>query len=153
MLRQQHGISESTIQNDLRIVQGEATDIITVRIKGMAKKRDPPFAMMPLYYHRMRKEPHKDKQGIETLIMREFEQPANEPVISDYLVIRPSLLTEGDGDGMHKIKEGTANNPAIGYMIARSVVGLWMFERVVSKYRLKLSQNSPLGAKVITIAA
>ncbi|KAJ5733765.1 hypothetical protein N7493_002551 [Penicillium malachiteum] len=87
--------------------------------------------------------------------MKELEQWVNERAISDYLIIRPSLLTEGDGDGdgMHKIKEWTADNPAVGYVISRSDVGLWMFERVVCEYRLKLSENSPLGAKVITITS
>ncbi|KAJ5621602.1 hypothetical protein N7528_006385 [Penicillium herquei] len=199
MLRQQHGVSESTLQKNLTIVQGDVTNVTVVRqalyrpheqpvdlivsgigvdpticasatrtilevardlpkkpqlvvisTTGIDKKRDLPFAMMPLY-HWMLKEPHKDKQEMETLIMKELEQPVTQRAISDYLIIRPSLLTEGDGDGMHKIKEGTAENPAVGYVISRSDVGLWMFERVVCEYRLKLSENSPLGAKVITI--
>ncbi|KAJ5707608.1 hypothetical protein N7488_007409 [Penicillium malachiteum] len=197
MLRQQHGVSESTLQNHLTIVQGDVTDVTGVRqaLYGpheqphplrptlidpticasatrtileaardlskkpqlvvisttcIDKKRDLPFAMMPLY-HWMLKGPHKDKQEMETLTMKELEQPVNERAISDYLIIRPSLLTEGDGDGMHKIKEGMAENPVVGYVISRSDVGLWMFKRVVCEYRLKLSENSPLGAKVITI--
>lgn len=48
-----------------------------------------------------------------------------------FVIVRPSLLTNGKALGGKKVKTGTEERPAVGYMISREDVGLWMFENLV----------------------
>ncbi|KAJ5578095.1 uncharacterized protein N7459_007059 [Penicillium hispanicum] len=124
--------------------------LAVISTTGIDKRRDLPVAMMPLY-HWMLKEPHADKRNMEAMILKQMELPARDRAISSYLILRPSFLTEGEGDGMHKIKEGTADKPAVGYVIARSDVGRWIFERVVRDYKREPSQEDPVGGRIVTL--
>ena len=48
-----------------------------------------------------------------------------------FVIVRPSLLTNGKAHGGAKIRVGTEEQPAVGYTISREDVGLWMFEILV----------------------
>lgn len=119
--------------------------LIVLSTTGISDKRDLPFAMMPMYYW-MLKVPHEDKKAMEALIRDEMAKPIEERGISEYTIVRPSLLTEGEGDGLAKIKAGVEDKPAVGYAIAREDVGRWMFEVLV-----KPGMGSLYLSKVVSI--
>lgn len=48
-----------------------------------------------------------------------------------FVIVRPSLLTNGKALGGTKIRTGTEERPAVGYTISREDVGRWMFENLV----------------------
>jgi len=49
-----------------------------------------------------------------------------------YMVVRPSVLSNGDSKGMDAMRQGTTDSPAIGYGISRNYVGLWMYEKLMN---------------------
>lgn len=59
------------------------------------------------------------------------EAKSAESVISNFVMVRPSLLMNGKALGGSKIRVGTDAKPAVGYTIARDDVGLWMFGNLV----------------------
>lgn len=122
--------------------------LIALSTTGISdQKRDLPVAMMPMYYW-MLKVPHEDKKVMEAAILAEMAKPDSERAISNYVIVRPSLLTEGDGDGLEKIKAGVEKNPAVGYVISRNDVGLWMFEKLI---RFPFWSDNPYLGEVVTI--
>lgn len=48
-----------------------------------------------------------------------------------FVIVRPSLLTNGKALGGTKIRVGTEERPAVGYTISREDVGRWVFENLV----------------------
>ncbi len=48
-----------------------------------------------------------------------------------FVVVRPSLLTNGKAVGGWKVRVGTEERPVVGYMISREDVGVWIFENLV----------------------
>lgn len=109
------------------------------------KKRDLPVAMMPLY-HWLLKVPHDDKKAMETLIFQDMTLPDTQRAIENYIIVRPSLLTDGD-DGIDKVRAGTEDKPAVGYVISRNDVGNWLFENLVRPH----SHQNPYLGQVVTI--
>ena len=97
------------------------------------EKDDLPWLMKPLYYLALHA-PHADKMNMEDLIVEEAEK-GGEGVIGGYILPRASMLTNGASRGLDKIRDGTAEEPAVGYTISRDDVGLWMFEKVVKGER------------------
>ena len=91
--------------------------------------RDVPLLFLPLY-HVLLFQPHADKRVTEKLILDETAK-SDESVIGNYVIVRPSLLTDGPALGMGKIREGTNNKPAVGYTISRDDVGSWIFESII----------------------
>ncbi|KAF6220504.1 hypothetical protein HO133_002937 [Letharia lupina] len=83
--------------------------------------RDVPLLFAPLY-HWFLANPHRDKRNMERAI---GEQTDN------FVIVRPSLLTNGKAQGGRKIRVGTEGEPVVGYVISREDVGLWMFENLV----------------------
>lgn len=68
--------------------------------------------------------------------------------IDNYIIVRPSFLTEGKGDGLAKIKVGTDAEPAVGYVIARNDVSAWLFQNAV---RHGLNEENPYLGKIVTL--
>lgn len=97
--------------------------------------RDVPLLLYPLY-HLMLANPHKDKRNMEAAVIEHAE--STESAISGYVLIRPSLLTNGVAQGGQKVKIGSDAEPQVGYTVSRNDVGLWMFENLLqgdgSKY-------------------
>ena len=49
-----------------------------------------------------------------------------------FVIVRPSALTNGKAaQGNEKVRVGTEEKPAVGYLISREEVGLWIFEELV----------------------
>lgn len=94
------------------------------------KHRDVPYAMMPLYSW-MLKVPHEDKKVMETLIRNESAKSVDERGIGEYIIVRPSTLTDSKGVELDKIRTGVEDEPAVGYFIAREDVGQWVFQKLV----------------------
>ncbi|KAL8999811.1 MAG: hypothetical protein Q9188_005810 [Gyalolechia gomerana] len=96
--------------------------------------RDVPILMTPLY-HWLLAVPHKDKQQMEALLQAEVAKPAQERAIKDFVIVRPSLLTDGARLGTDKIRVGEevgeTATPAVGYTISREDVGGWMFDSLL----------------------
>ncbi|KAF9104693.1 hypothetical protein BGX29_001446 [Mortierella sp. GBA35] len=106
--------------------------ITVISTTGVSDVReDVPFAFRFLY-HVALADPHKDKKEMERLVT---ENAVATGVFSGAVVIRPSLLT-GDqnvkgGQGWEKLRVGTEEAPAVGYLVHRADVGQWIFQEVV----------------------
>lgn len=98
-------------------------------------KRDVPVAFLPLY-HWLLAVPHQDKRQMEKLL-EEAVVVDGARVIGSFVFVRPSLLTDGAGRGLTKVKHGWEggeaedHGPAIGWTTTRDDVGAWMFEHLV----------------------
>ncbi|KAG2420818.1 hypothetical protein HFD88_000432 [Aspergillus terreus] len=106
-------------------------------------RRDIPLAMTPLY-HWMLKAPHGDKKVMEKLIVEDTGR-----VLGNYVIIRPSHLTGGDGTAagdLESIRTGVEEAPTVGYTISREDVGRWVYKYLVTKGR-----ESEYAGKAITI--
>ncbi|KAG4433364.1 hypothetical protein IFR05_011148 [Cadophora sp. M221] len=103
---------------------------------GISEKgRDIPIAMMPMY-HWMLSVPHKDKKKMEDLMIH------GEGKARKWVMIRPSFLWDGESKGLQKIRVSTetpgaspekrkSEDVAVGYVIHREDVGLWIVEECV----------------------
>lgn len=114
---------------------------------GISSKRDLPVLMIPMY-HWMLKVPHEDKKKMEDLIYEHAALPEAQRGLRNYMIVRPSFLTEGKGDGLAKVKVGTEEKPAVGYVIARNDVGAWLFQHSV---RNAMEADNEYLGKVVTI--
>ncbi|KAL2013565.1 hypothetical protein VTN00DRAFT_1090 [Thermoascus crustaceus] len=137
----------STVIHALRTLPGPKPILVALSTTGISdKKRDLPIAMMPMY-HWMLKVPHKDKKVMESLILEEVDRPVTQRGISNFVIVRPSLLTDGPGLGVDKIKAGTETRPAVGYTISRNDVGAWVFEKVIKNPE----EESKFLGQIVTI--
>ena len=132
-------------------------------------KRDVPLPLLPLYRWLLAI-PHQDKLAMEKSLLgaaatgkggigREEEEEGKRPV--DTVVVRPTLLVDGERSGKGKVRVGwehagvstgddndddgatdgragksavrakVAPGPAVGYSVRRADVGEWLFEEVV----------------------
>ncbi len=66
---------------------------------------------------------------MEAAIVKEAQ--STESAIGNFVIVRPTLLTNGKAEGGNKLRVGTDMKPAVGYTIGRDGVGLWMFENLV----------------------
>ena len=105
--------------------------------------------MIPLY-HWMLAVPHKDKKAMEDLLLAEMAKPVQERAIEDFVIIRPSLLTDGKRLGTEKVRVGEEGKetakPAVGYTISRDDVGGWIFDEIV-----KGAGGKKFGGKMVSI--
>lgn len=109
--------------------------IVALSTTGISSKaRDVPMAMLPLY-HWLLAVPHKDKKEMEAVLLAEMTKPAQERAIENFVIVRPSLLTDGKRLGTDKVRVGEEGGegakPAVGYTIGREDVGGWMFDEMV----------------------
>ena len=100
-----------------------------------SRKRDVPIAMMVIY-HWLASVPHKDKTQMEAVLLAEMAKSSDERAIKDFVILRPSFLTDGKRLGTAKVRVGVesaeAAKPAVGYKISREDVGGWMFDKIVN---------------------
>lgn len=142
--------------------------LVALSTTGISEKRDLPFLMMvsPLIttslhpigsfllilvqpmYKWMLKVPHVDKKAMEDLIFQEIAMDKAARGIGDYIIVRPSFLTDGKGQGLTNIKVGEEDKPAVGYVISRNEVGAWLFQNAV---RLALREENPHLGKIVSI--
>ncbi|KAF4552382.1 Hypothetical protein D9617_10g073630 [Elsinoe fawcettii] len=101
--------------------------LYVVSTTGISKgPRDVPLLCVP-FYKWLLKPMHDDKEKMEELALSSAKT-ANGP-FGSVKIVRASLLVDGDGYGMESIRSGTEAKPTIGYTIARSDVGLWIYKR------------------------
>lgn len=113
--------------------------IVTISTTGIgAGKRDVPLALYPLY-HWMLQIPHADKKKMEELLFT----AARDQRIADFVIVRPTLLTDGAPKGTAKVRAGwewgmqgmegrqAQKGPELGWTIGRTDVGAWIFEEVI----------------------
>jgi hypothetical protein len=124
--------------------------IIVVSTTGLTEERDVPCLFMPLYHVGL-KIPHIDKKIMERKIVAASTETGSEAPVSNFIIVRPSLLMDGPSLGSDKVRTGwvkhenaphavtgEAPGPAIGYTIRRVEVGTWIFEngiKNVSEYK------------------
>ncbi len=135
--------------------------IVAISTTGLAtaKTRDLPVLMIPLY-HWLLKIPHDDKQAMEeVLIDQQTKKKKEEVPIRGSVILRPSLLTDGEKLGVEKVRVGwersisssTAQSrdqkgggkmelgrgmeddgkPAVGNTIPRADVGNWIYQSII----------------------
>ena len=86
---------------------------------------------------------------MENRLLAEMAKPADQRAIGNFVVVRPSLLTDSARLGADKVRVGEETEeeakPAVGYTISREDVGGWMFEKIVKGDRQKYA------GKMVTI--
>lgn len=69
---------------------------------------------------------------MEALLLAEMAKSADEQAIENFVVVRPSMLTDGPRLGTGKVRVGEeSKKPAVGYTISRDDVGGWLFDEIV----------------------
>jgi nucleoside-diphosphate-sugar epimerase len=92
--------------------------------------RDVPLLYVPLY-HWFLHIPHIDKRVMEELVCMQRHKSATDRTIGEFTIVRPTLLMDGNGVGVAKVRYGLESNPALGWTIDRKDVGNWLFEKGV----------------------
>lgn len=87
--------------------------------------RDYPLMLTPLYRWILTGV-YDDKRRMEATLLK-----ANPH--GGFVIVRPSVLNNGESKGLKAIRQGTTQKPVLGYSIARNDVGLWMYENVVQR--------------------
>lgn len=92
--------------------------------------RDVPLLYVPLYHWFLRI-PHVDKRVMEELVCAQRQKSAAERTVGEFTIVRPTLLMDGNGVGVAKVRYGLESSPALGWTIDRKDVGNWLFEKGV----------------------
>ena len=136
-----------TILNCLREIKSERKPlVVALSTTGMSDAgRDIPVLMIPLYYWLLAV-PHQDKKTMEEMLLAEVgRKKAEEGAIRGFVVVRASLLTNGERIGADKVRVGIETPktnaddnegelvPAIGYTISTNDVGSWVYEKLVQE--------------------
>ncbi|KAI8876778.1 hypothetical protein K501DRAFT_288729 [Backusella circina FSU 941] len=95
--------------------------IIVVSTTGLDGMNEVPYLFYPLYYWVLH-DAHVDKRDLERLTTTE------NPHIKDWIIVRPTLLT--DGKLTRKYKSGVGIS---GYTISRSDVGHFLLSQCIDK--------------------
>jgi nucleoside-diphosphate-sugar epimerase len=105
--------------------------LLVISTTGITKgPRDVPLLYVPLY-HWFLHIPHVDKRVMEELVCMQRQKPAAERTVGEFAIVRPTLLMDGNGVGVAKVRYGLESNPALGWTIDRKDVGNWLFEKGV----------------------
>lgn len=107
-------------------------NISTTGIPSPGAPRDVPFLWLPLYRWLLH-HPHVDKGEMEAKLRAVMSKEESERPIRDYVNVKPTLLTGGEGLGWENIRFGQEKSPALGYFVARKDVGEWIFERMIRR--------------------
>ncbi|KAL8698801.1 MAG: hypothetical protein Q9201_006370 [Fulgogasparrea decipioides] len=137
-------VCQDSIASINRALQGIAASsqdarmpfLVALSTTGISESRDLPLAMIPLY-HWMLTIPHADKKVLESRVIEAKEKK----LIRDFVIVRSSLLLNGQTNGRKEIKvgwEGKApgqlgNGAAVGYTITREDVGFFVFDSIIAK--------------------
>lgn len=132
-----------TVLDALRVLKPVTKPVmLVISSTGITNgKRDLPVLMAPLY-HWILASPHADKRSMENLVIAAGSK--TDSPIGGFIIVRSSLMTNGERLGMKKVRTGTETpgkgktdgmneKPAVGYTVSRNDVGGWIFEEVVEK--------------------
>jgi len=75
--------------------------------------------------------PHDDKKIMEQTIRAAAATDDSASPIRDFVLARPTVLVDGPGLGLDKVRCGTEEKPAVGWTIQRADVGRWIFEKCI----------------------
>ena len=70
---------------------------------------------------------------MEEVVVGHIELAESQRGIDGYVVLKPSILTDGEGKGIDVVRAETGDGPPVGYSIDREMVGLWMFHRLIEE--------------------
>lgn len=122
-------------------VNGAKPVVVAVSTTGVGEgKRDVPILLWPLY-HWLLQVPHEDKRAMEHVLFGATRDNS----IMDFVIMRPTLLTDGPARGIEKVRVGwewgirggegreEEHGPELGFTVGRNDVGVWIFHEVVKK--------------------
>lgn len=105
--------------------------LLVISTTGITKgPRDVPLLYVPLY-HWFLHVPHVDKRVMEELVCAQRQKIAAERTVGEFVIVRPTLLMDGSGVGVAKVRYGLESSPALGWTVDRKDVGNWLFEKGV----------------------
>jgi len=117
--------------------------VICISTTGLSKTRDVPLPMYALY-HYLLAVPHADKKRMEErLVEAAVSQPASSRVLDDFVIVRPTVLVDGQMKGLESVRAGweapegssaageKAPGPQLGYTVSRADVGNWIFQEAI----------------------
>lgn len=94
--------------------------LIIVSSAGVEGTSDVPYLLKPLYSYLHA--PHVDKKNLEDLVI-------NQNHILDWVIVRPTLLTDGKETGKYR----AADHDISGYTISRSDVGHFILHQCITE--------------------
>ncbi|KAF2165264.1 hypothetical protein M409DRAFT_24647 [Zasmidium cellare ATCC 36951] len=104
--------------------------ISTAGVQTPGKPRALPLLYLTFYYWLLA-EPHADKVALEAKIHEYMQLQGNQKGIEGYILVRPSILLDGEKKGVGDVRAGLPEDPPVGYSIDRRVDGEWIFEKLV----------------------
>ncbi|CAD0091445.1 unnamed protein product [Aureobasidium mustum] len=119
--------------------------LLVISTTGITRgPRDVPFLYIPLY-HWLLHVPHIDKRVMEQLVIEQKDKPVAERVIEEFAIVRPTLLMDGNGVGVAKVRYGLESSPALGWTIDRKDVGNWLFEKGIKPVELGVFKDQAIS--------
>ncbi|KAK5696286.1 hypothetical protein LTR17_024337 [Elasticomyces elasticus] len=106
--------------------------ISTAGVQAKGKPRAIPFVYLSFYYWLLA-DPHNDKEVMEENVREHMMLPESGQGIDSYVMVKPSILMDGKGKGVEAVRAGTEDHPPVGYMIDRTMVGEWIFQRLIKE--------------------
>jgi hypothetical protein len=82
---------------------------------------------------------------MEQLVWDQKDKSDAERVIDEFAIVRPTLLMDGKGVGVGKIRYGLESSPAWGWTIDRKDVGDWLFEKGIKPAELGEFKNQAIS--------
>ncbi|RCH94329.1 hypothetical protein CU098_009973 [Rhizopus stolonifer] len=92
--------------------------LVVVSTTGLDGMKEVPYLFWPMYRYLLH-DPHMDKAKMEELV-------GYQDVISDWIIVRPSLLTDGKLVGKYRAEVGIS-----GYTISRQDVGHFLLNQCI----------------------
>lgn len=101
----------------------------TTGIPSAGKPWDVP-TLFTWFYKYTLVDPHEDKKVLQEAIAEDIKSPGTG--IGGYINVKCSLLLDGEGKGLEKVRVGMEDKPAVGYTIQRGDVGKFTFEKIIA---------------------
>ena len=105
--------------------------ISTTGLHTTGAPRDLPFLFIPLYRVALAV-PHEDKAKMEDHLRVAISEQTHRQPIGGFVAVKASLLMDGKGTGLQKVRAGSVEKPAIGYTITRIDVGSWIYRNLIA---------------------
>lgn len=106
----------------------------TTGIPAKGKPWDVP-TLFTWFYKYTLVDPHADKEVLQEAIKADVESEGSG--IGSFINVKCSLLLDGEGKGLEKVRVGVEDRPAVGYTIQRADVGRFTFERIIHAERIE----------------
>lgn len=100
--------------------------LVAISSTGLSPIRDVPLSYLFLY-HVLLAIPHRDKKKMEDGVVAAYHAG----LVRSFVIVRPTLLTNGAEKGPDKVRAGREDAPEKGFTISRTDVGAWIFRELV----------------------